>query len=51
LHSFTGAPDGANPQAGLVRDAAGDLFGTTQFGGTGHVGTVFKLTGVVAERF
>jgi uncharacterized repeat protein (TIGR03803 family) len=51
LYSFTGAPDGANPQAGVVRDAAGDLYGTTQFGGTGHVGTVFKLTGVAAARF
>jgi uncharacterized repeat protein (TIGR03803 family) len=30
--------DGANPQAGLVLDAQGDLFGTTFQGATGHVG-------------
>lgn len=55
LHSFSGYPgDGANPTAGLVFDAAGNLFGTTQRGGAGgcvagnrnHVGcgTVFKLS-------
>jgi uncharacterized repeat protein (TIGR03803 family) len=53
LHTFTGAPDGANPIAGLVRDAAGNFYGTTQQGGiTGGLcansglngcGTVFKL--------
>jgi hypothetical protein len=30
LYTFTGAPDGANPVAGLVRDAAGNFYGTTQ---------------------
>ena len=34
--------DGAFPEAGLVADAAGDLFGTTQDGG-GEAGTVFEL--------
>ena len=29
LHTFTGAPDGANPLAGLVQDAAGNFYGTT----------------------
>jgi uncharacterized repeat protein (TIGR03803 family) len=44
LHSFAGTPDGENPLAGLVRDAAGNLYGTTQYGGTnGGFGTVFKL--------
>ena len=43
LHKFTGA-DGANPQAGLVRDAAGNLYGTTVFGGhCNFCGVVFKL--------
>src|SRR5207245_9398248 len=37
LHRFTGARsgDGTLPEAGLVRDAAGNLYGTTQYGGTG----------------
>ncbi len=45
LHSFAGTPDGEDPQAGLLRDAAGNLYGTTQYGGTnGGFGTVFKLS-------
>ena len=45
LHGFSG-PDGASPSAGLVMDAAGNLYGTTVFGGAdpGYSGTVFKLT-------
>ena len=43
LHSFTGGADGANPQAGLIFDAASDLYGTTPSGGAGG-GVVFKLT-------
>ena len=42
LHQFTG-PDGANPTAGVVRDAAGNLYGTTLFGGTFGQGAVFKI--------
>lgn len=33
LWSFSGTPDGAFPAAGLTRDAAGNLYGTTQRGG------------------
>jgi uncharacterized repeat protein (TIGR03803 family) len=41
LYSFTFA-DGANPEAGVIRDAKGNLYGTTVMG---HAfGTVFKLT-------
>src|SRR5438105_317743 len=43
LHSFTRSPDGAFPQAGLVRDRAGNLYGTTTFGGSFNRGSVFKL--------
>jgi len=44
LHSFAGTPDGEDPEAGLVRDSAGNLYGTTVYGGTaGGFGTVFKL--------
>ncbi len=44
LYSFTGGNDGSRPQAGLIADAAGDLYGTTSRGGTSNAGTVFKLT-------
>jgi uncharacterized repeat protein (TIGR03803 family) len=44
LYSFAGTPDGEDPQASLVRDSAGNLYGTTIYGGTaGGYGTVFKL--------
>ena len=43
LYSFTGGADGAIPQAGLITDAAGDLFGTTVQGGANGYGTVFEL--------
>src|SRR6266852_2158886 len=35
--------DGANPQAGLIADANGNLFGTTVFGGANRFGTVFEI--------
>src|SRR5271169_1929303 len=41
LHSFKGGTDGANPQASLVMDATGYLYGTTNAGGTSGAGTVF----------
>ncbi|MGA3088242.1 MAG: choice-of-anchor tandem repeat GloVer-containing protein [Terriglobales bacterium] len=44
LHKFTGKPDGANPITGLVRDANGNFFGTTSYGGDSIYGTVFKVT-------
>jgi len=36
--------DGQDPVVGLVRDSAGNLYGTTLSGGTGLSGTVFELT-------
>ena len=46
LYSFTGGGtgDGANPDAGLIADAAGNLYGTTINGGANDAGTVFQLT-------
>ena len=38
--------NGANPFAGLIADAAGNLFGTTQSGGTNGDGTVFEIANV-----
>jgi uncharacterized repeat protein (TIGR03803 family) len=44
LHAFTGgAGDGANPEGGLLRGRAGNLYGTTFAGGTFNSGTVFKI--------
>ena len=42
LHTFTGGQDGGNPYAGVTIDGAGNLYGTTIFGGTGY-GTVYQL--------
>jgi uncharacterized repeat protein (TIGR03803 family) len=44
LYTFAGGTDGANPQATLIADASGNLYGTTATGGgAGNAGTVFKL--------
>lgn len=43
LHAFKGEPQGALPYGGLVRDAFGNFYGTTYYGGTEGDGTVFKL--------
>ena len=42
LADFNGA-NGADPRAGLVADANGDLFGTTAAGGSDDDGTVFEI--------
>jgi hypothetical protein len=49
LYGFKGPPDGALPAAGLVSDGIGNLYGTTQKGGTGAAcqfgcGTVFEVS-------
>jgi uncharacterized repeat protein (TIGR03803 family) len=43
LYTFTGGVDGGYPYAGLVRDAKGNLYGTTSGGGAYGQGTVFKV--------
>ena len=43
LYNFTGGADGGGPAAGLVRDEAGNLYGTTSMGNA-NGGTVFELT-------
>jgi uncharacterized repeat protein (TIGR03803 family) len=45
LHNFAGGADGANPQGALVRDASGNLYGTTTAGSASGLGTVFMVTG------
>jgi uncharacterized repeat protein (TIGR03803 family) len=44
LHSFQSGNDGWWPLAGLIQDASGALYGTTEYGGAANDGTVFKLT-------
>jgi uncharacterized repeat protein (TIGR03803 family) len=48
LFSFTGTngafPDGAYPDAPLILDSNGNLYGTTSAGGASDAGTVFELS-------
>jgi hypothetical protein len=45
LYTFGDNPnDAEKPDAALVMDSDGAIYGTTQFGGPGRVGTVWKLT-------
>jgi uncharacterized repeat protein (TIGR03803 family) len=50
LYSFSGGSDGANPNGGLISDAAGNLYGTTSAGGNVGAcggpgcGVVFRLS-------
>jgi uncharacterized repeat protein (TIGR03803 family) len=55
LHTFIGGKDGSSPEAGLIRDAHGNLYGTTYYGGDGGClhrgcGTVFKVNRSGQER-
>jgi len=43
LYTFTGNPDGERPEASLIRDAEGNLYGTTSAGGPADAGTVFEV--------
>jgi len=43
LHSFGSGSDGAVPLGGLI-DVGGALYGTTEYGGSANLGTVFSLT-------
>ena len=45
LHGFAGGSDGAAPNAGVIMDASGALFGTTTAGGASGLGTVFRVRG------
>ena len=45
--SLVGCTDGADPQAGLVRGADGNFYGTTPYGGA-NIGTYQPMTGIGA---
>jgi uncharacterized repeat protein (TIGR03803 family) len=57
LYSFTGGADGATPEASVIQDAQGNLYGTTYYGGSTKCsdgigvgcGVVFKLDASGAE--
>jgi uncharacterized repeat protein (TIGR03803 family) len=50
LYTFTGAADGGQPEAALVMDSSGNLYGTTYSGGSAGLGTVFELSTTGHER-
>jgi uncharacterized repeat protein (TIGR03803 family) len=50
LHSFTGADGGEPYPGGLIRDSAGNLYGTASYGGTANVGVVYELNKAGKER-
>jgi uncharacterized repeat protein (TIGR03803 family) len=43
LHAFGNGEDGQDVVAGLISDASGNLYGTTELGGTYGFGTVFEI--------
>jgi uncharacterized repeat protein (TIGR03803 family) len=43
VYDFTGKADGANPAGGVIRDSAGNLYGTTSLGGASGDGVVYKI--------
>jgi uncharacterized repeat protein (TIGR03803 family) len=55
LYRFKGGSDGSAPAAGLIADAAGNLYGTTTNGGAascqGGCGTVFELSPTAGGRW
>jgi uncharacterized repeat protein (TIGR03803 family) len=44
LYSFGNGTDAGGPQTNLIFDTAGNLYGTTEYGGDYGVGTVFELS-------
>ena len=43
LHNFGSLQNGGNPSAGLIRDSAGNLYGTASADGSGDAGVVFRV--------
>jgi len=44
LYSFTGLSDGGSPEAGVILDSKGNLYGTTYEGGVDYGGVLYKLS-------
>jgi uncharacterized repeat protein (TIGR03803 family) len=49
LHAFAGGSDGATPEGGLVGDSSGNLYGTTNKGGTDGFGTIYEISSTGVE--
>src|ERR1022692_3043023 len=43
LHNFPGPAKATTPYAGVIRDSAGNLYGTTVDGGTANEGAVYRV--------
>ncbi|HEX3666122.1 MAG TPA: choice-of-anchor tandem repeat GloVer-containing protein [Rhizomicrobium sp.] len=43
LHSFGGSGDGTSPDGAVNIDSSGNIFGTTDYGGSGDNGTIWEL--------
>ena len=43
LYSFGNYPDGSQPLGGVIVDSTGNLYGTTDLGGSANEGTVFEI--------
>ena len=43
IYAFNVQPDAGSPYGGLISDKFGNLYGTTYFGGTNGLGSVYKL--------
>jgi uncharacterized repeat protein (TIGR03803 family) len=50
LYNFTGGADGGFPLGGLIRDSAGNLYGTTNGGGASGAGVVFTVDRAGKEK-
>ena len=50
LHSFAGSPNDGRYPAMVLAVKSGEFYGTTQNGGTGDYGTIFKISASGAEH-
>jgi uncharacterized repeat protein (TIGR03803 family) len=44
LYSFQGGTDGSRPMSNVILDSRGNVYGTTEEGGSSNLGTVFELS-------